>query len=609
MPGEAVWFKLDDDGVVTVDVRSAKGLKLTLTGAAGDLEPEARGDARLRNNATLCHNLWAYGGFERQLALLPELSEDSDSSSSQDAGDAASDLAAGIGLPAVISDADVADDSEDLPFDAELVDVPELVGRKARAALRKKADGHARVVKKMVLLIDELGETTHEGWCSNCFNKSVHRKVTSAKLRSNTYLCEDCGAPTDKCAAPRCSNMANRSLGTLHVPGFCAEHSHDLPSFERANDKIARLEDIQDFLKYDKANIARGTQLGLTAVLTAGAAFPLALAAAPAVGGVVGVLASQFGTGATLAGAAAVNHGLAILGFGTLATGGLGMAGGTMVVSAVGAALGGGLGASVTNSYVKGDKSFKIELLREGTGVPVIIARGFTTEKSTDWWQAVDFVEKTYPDSSIYLLNWGSNELADVAFLLGKAGTGQAGKAAMAGLAKKAGKKAMAKLNPVLPIAIAADVAKNPWHVARVRADKTGVILADILARYDGEVILVGHSLGGRVMATAAQAASTNRKKSQIRDIRLAGAAIGTKFDWHAVGSAATGDVVNYFSSNDSVLKLLYKAAEFGSVAVGLAGTGSTVSNIHDVDVSDKVAGHSSYWLNIPGVYEAQTTG
>lgn len=604
MPGTAVWFKMSDEGVV-VEARSSKGLKLTLSGAPDDLEPEARGDERLKNNATLSHNLWAYGGFERQLAELPDLVEESDAADDLAASDAAADLAEGVGLPAVITEADDVDD--DLPRDVELIDVPELVGRKARATLRRKADSHAKVAKKMLLLIDELGDVIHEGWCSNCFNKSVHRKVMSAKLRSNTYLCEDCGAPTDKCAAPGCSNMANRSLATLHVPGFCAEHSHDLPSFERANDKIERLDDVAAFLKYDKPNLARGTQLGLTAVLTAGAAFPLALAAAPAIGGVVGILSSQFGSGAALAGAAAVNHGLAILGFGTLASGGLGMAGGTMVVSAVGAALGGGLGASVTNSYVRGDKSFKIENLRDGAGAPVIIARGFTTENSIDWWQAVDFVEKTYPDSPIYLLNWGSKELADVALLLGRAGAGQAGMAAAAGLFRRAGKKAAQKLNPLLPITIAADVAKNPWHVARVRADKTGVILADILARYEGEVILVGHSLGGRVMATAAQASSTNYKKSRIRDIRLAGAAIGTKFDWDAVGRTASGVVVNYFSKNDSILKLLYKAAEFGSVAVGLEGTGSTAGNVHDVDVSDKVPDHSAYWLNIAGAYERRT--
>lgn len=604
MPGTAVWFKMSDEGVV-VEARSSKGLKLTLSGAPDDLEPEARGDERLKNNATLSHNLWAYGGFERQLAELPDLVEESDAADDLAASDAAADLAEGVGLPAVITEADDVDD--DLPRDVELIDVPELVGRKARATLRRKADSHAKVAKKMLLLIDELGDVIHEGWCSNCFNKSVHRKVMSAKLRSNTYLCEDCGAPTDKCAAPGCSNMANRSLATLHVPGFCAEHSHDLPSFERANDKIERLDDVAAFLKYDKPNLARGTQLGLTAVLTAGAAFPLALAAAPAIGGVVGILSSQFGSGAALAGAAAVNHGLAILGFGTLASGGLGMAGGTMVVSAVGAALGGGLGASVTNSYVRGDKSFKIENLRDGAGAPVIIARGFTTENSIDWWQAVDFVEKTYPDSPIYLLNWGSKELADVALLLGRAGAGQAGMAAAAGLFRRAGKKAAQKLNPLLPITIAADVAKNPWHVARVRADKTGVILADILARYEGEVILVGHSLGGRVMATAAQASSTNYKKSRIRDIRLAGAAIGTKFDWDAVGRTASGVVVNYFSKNDSILKLLYKAAEFGSVAVGLEGTGSTAGNVHDVDVSDKVPDHSAYWLNIAGAYERST--
>ena len=607
MPAVDVVFKKELNGNSTVEARSAKGRRLTLTGPPGALEPTISGSDRLTGNATLCHNLWAYGGFERQLADLPELHEDSDAANAQAATDAVVDIAEDADRSTAPS-GDVQDGDESMP-DAELIDVPELVGRKARARLRKKADGHERIVKKMVTLLDELGEKTRDGWYSNCFNKSVHRKVESVKRRSSIYLCEDCGAPTDKCVAPRCSNMANCGLGTLHVPSFCAEHSHELPSFERANDKIDRLEDIKDFLKYDRTNLARGAQLGLTTVLAAGAAFPLALAAAPALGGVVGVLASQFGSGATLAGAAAVNHGLAILGFGTLAAGGLGMAGGTMVVSAVGAALGGGLGASITNSYVQSDKSFKIERVKDGTGVAVIIARGFTTEKNIDWWQAVDFVERTYPDSPIYLLHWGSKELADVAMMFGKAGLGQGGRAAIAGVAKSAGKKAMGKLNPILPIAIAADVAKNPWHVARVRADKTGVILADILARYQGEVILVGHSLGGRVMATAAQAASTNRGKSQIRDVRLAGAAIGTNFDWDAVGSAANGVVVNYFSRNDAVLKFLYKTAEFGSDAVGLGGTTSQTANIHDVDVSDVVPGHSSYWANIAGAYEASTAG
>src|SRR5699024_4542475 len=97
----------------------------------------------------------------------------------------------------------------------------------------------------------------------------------------------------------------------VHLPSFCAEHSHTLPSFERARDSLERLEDFAQFMNYDKPNLAKGAKLGLTAVLAVGAAFPLALMAAPAVGGAVGVLASKMGAGAALTGAAAQSFGLA----------------------------------------------------------------------------------------------------------------------------------------------------------------------------------------------------------------------------------------------------------------------------------------------------------
>src|SRR5699024_1183686 len=160
----------------------------------------------------------------------------------------------------------------------------------------------------------------------------------------------------------------------------------------------------------------------------------------------------------------------------------------------------------------------------------------------------------------------------------------------------KASKAAAGKLSPLMPVLVATDLAKNPWHVARVRADKTGVILGDILARYEGEAILVGHSLGGRVMATATQTLSKGRTGKKVRDLRILGAAIGQKFDWASVASTTSGYVVNYFSGNDSILKNAYSVAEVGSVAVGLKGTGCAASNLVDVDVTDSVPNHSSYW-------------
>ncbi|MGX1770299.1 DUF726 domain-containing protein [Dietzia sp. NPDC055343] len=545
---EAIWFEKSPDGPLKAQARSPKGRKLTLTGQPGDLEPAAEGDVQLVGNMTLQHNLWAYAGFRQQAS--------------------------------------------------------EMVDDEASSALLKKAEVHAKVAQRLTVLIDELGNESRVGWCSNCIEKSTHHKVKSASTQTSTYICDACGSATDVCVAPRCKNMAVRSLNRVHLPSFCAEHSHTLPSFERARDPLERLEDFASFMEYDKPNLAKGSKLGLTAVLAVGAAFPLALMAAPAVGGAVGVLASKMGAGAALSGAAAQSFGLALLGGGSVAAGGLGMAGGTMVVTAVGAALGGALGASVTNAYLRDDKSFKLELFREGSGTPVIIARGFTTEGDIQWWKSVGFVEQTYPDQPIYFLHWGSKELNDVALLLGSIGGAQAGRFAVGAVARKASKAAAGKLSPLMPVMVATDLAKNPWHVARVRADKTGVILGDILARFEGEAILVGHSLGGRVMATATQTLSKARAGKKVRDLRILGAAIGQKFDWASVASTTSGYVVNYFSRNDAVLRNAYAVAEVGSVAVGLKGTGCEAPNLVDVDVSDTVPNHNSYWENITGEWK-----
>ena len=70
------------------------------------------------------------------------------------------------------------------------------------------------------------------------------------------------------------------------------------------------------------------------------------------------------------------------------------MAGGTYVVTATGAALGGAMGASVLSGYVNDDKSFAIEELRPGSGTPVLITRGFLTQNARDWRAAVALAVK-----------------------------------------------------------------------------------------------------------------------------------------------------------------------------------------------------------------------
>ncbi|WP_272818781.1 DUF726 domain-containing protein [Prescottella equi] len=520
------------------EVRSPFGLRLRLSGTITAVEPTVEGDGPMIANPALIHNAWAYAKNEKLFRRFKD--------------------------------------------------------EKKKESHRKQADAHADAAEEIAELIDQLEDTTRSGWCSACYAHTEHRKVKMGRLSVPANLCVTCGSPTLACAAPQCSNMATRGSGAVRIPRFCAEHRHELPSFERAADKIETVDEYKKLWVFDKSNLSRGSKYAMAGVFAAGVVGTGGLMAAPAVGGAIGTLVGGY------TGAAAASYGLALLGGGSVAAGGLGMVGGTYVVAAAGAALGGALGASITNGYVSEDKSFAIEKFRDGSGTPVIVARGFTTEKDPNWRSAMQMVEERYPDSPIYRLHWGSKELGSLAALAVRNGGTKQAMVFVSTAAARAGKFAAKKLAPIAPALLVTDLVKNPWHTAVVRADRTGVALAGILARTKVEsYILVGHSLGARAMITAAETMGTSKDAPKIEAVHLLGAAEGKKADWRPLSEAVAGTVNNYYSTNDGILKYMYAAAQAGSVAVGLRGFECKYPNIKDRDVSAKVAGHSDYFDNV----------
>ncbi|NKZ93755.1 DUF726 domain-containing protein [Rhodococcus hoagii] len=127
------------------------------------------------------------------------------------------------------------------------------------------------------------------------------------------------------------------------------------------------------------------------------------------------------------------------------------------------------------------------------------------------------------------------------------------------------------KLAPIAPALLVGDLAKNPWHTAVVRADRTGVALAGILARTKVEgYILVGHSLGARAMITAAETLGTSKDARRSRPC-TSSAPPRQEGRLRPLSEAVAGTVNNYYSTNDGVLKYMYAAAQAGSVAVACA--------------------------------------
>lgn len=546
-----------------VEVVSDQGARLVLEGDVVDVEPTVDSGGVLADNPALVSNLWAFAKswYEARTTSYADA----------------------LAAP-----------------DRESQKAAHKQAEENKKTAQKRADAYAKVAQWIADVADDVSPYQPKlGWCSSCFTKTEHRKSNRPNGQMPVYVCQSCGAPTLPCVAPGCENMAVRERGAIRVPQYCAEHRHDIPGFEKAQGSFGELHDYEDFLKYEKPDLGKASKIAAVSVVGVAAAAPMALLAAPAIGGAIGSL-GMFGG---LSGAAATSHGLALLGGGTLAAGGLGMAGGTAVVTAVGAAVGGTLGASVSNAYVREDKSFRIELLRPGKGgVPVLVANGFLTEGDQEKWGGwKKIVDDRYPDSPVYRVRWGAKELKD----FGAMGIGLAGRAgastAVRGAAAAAN-KAGAKLfgSTFTPAFIASDLAKNPWHVAKNRADKTGVIVADLLARTDADAyVLIGHSLGARVMAVATETLGTRSGPPRIQAVHLLGAAIGAKSNWGPLTAAVEEAVYGYHSTNDTVLKYVYRVAQAGQTAAGLTGFSPASHKLVNVDVSDQVSTHFEYQSNV----------
>ena len=83
----------------------------------------------------------------------------------------------------------------------------------------------------------------------------------------------------------------------------------------------------------------------------------------------------------------------------------------------------------------------------------------------------------------------------------------------------------------------------------------TGAVLADLITRTNTtNYVLVGHSLGARVMFSAAQALGSRNSDPQLESVHLLGAAVSAGHDLTNVGNAVSDTVWNYWSRNDAIL-------------------------------------------------------
>ncbi|KAI0459007.1 DUF726-domain-containing protein [Xylaria acuta] len=151
----------------------------------------------------------------------------------------------------------------------------------------------------------------------------------------------------------------------------------------------------------------------------------------------------------------------------------------------------------------------------------------------------------------------------------------------------------------------ASKVMDNPWTVAMVRAEKVGLVLAEILTnKVQGEraVSLAGYGLGARVIYACLTSLSEKRAFGIVENVVLFGAPCPSEIRvWTAMKSIVMGRLINVYSKNDYLLGFLYRTCAWNFGIAGLQPI-EGVPRVENVDLSDAITNHLDYQYHIGSV-------
>jgi pimeloyl-ACP methyl ester carboxylesterase len=117
-------------------------------------------------------------------------------------------------------------------------------------------------------------------------------------------------------------------------------------------------------------------------------------------------------------------------------------------------------------------------------------------------------------------------------------------------------------------------VVDNPFNVAKSRADKAGLVLADaIINKAQGKrpVTLIGYSMGARLIYSCLMSLAERRAFGLVESAVLIGAPAPSDASvWRAIRSVVAGRLVNVYSEKDYVLAFLYRTSSIQLVLLVL---------------------------------------
>ena len=146
----------------------------------------------------------------------------------------------------------------------------------------------------------------------------------------------------------------------------------------------------------------------------------------------------------------------------------------------------------------------------------------------------------------------------------------------------------------------------NVWSTATKNAEKAGKNLAGLIHKEKKDFILIGHSLGSRVIHSCLENLSLT-DKCNIIDVYLLGGAVKNDYSsWINESELIKGNIYNFLSEKDKVLQLLYKIGEGSSLKFNnpIGRNIINVNEIKNINASHLIDGHMVYHENLRKLLE-----
>lgn len=227
---------------------------------------------------------------------------------------------------------------------------------------------------------------------------------------------------------------------------------------------------------------------------------------------------------------------------------------------------------------------FKITKHKQGFNPVVITISGFTSEDEENFSFWENQISKQYPNNSWYHLEWNSEKYLNI-FNYKTEPT----------RIEKIVKNLVLLTSYGRSYYLAKWIANNIWHKAVRNSKKAGELLAEVLhSSKQQEFILIGHSLGARLIFNCLTYSHENNLETNIHEIHLLGGAVTNDIKkWKVLEPQIKSKIYNYYSKNDYILTFLYKIGELSFSPVGLGPI--QTEKVDNRDVGRIIKGHTQY--------------